>query len=347
MKKILFLFTLTVILAAPLRPVAAAKAPQVTTDAYSLIAEVNNLRVSYGLPAYSVNPILMGIAQQHAEFMAANGVSHIGYGGTRPYQRALNAGYPLAGDLSLGGFISENITAGREKSVQDAVLEWQGDDPHWHTMMSTDLMEIGAGVVVVGDYVYYVIDCARPTGANPPAVNTAAPGETAKPAVVIEPGPPLARTAMPSTPNADGRLIHEVKPGETLWLIAVTYKVTVLQIRELNYMSENEAIYPGEKLLIGKDIVVTVAPEITETPSRAAATDAIASALPNNLPTATLIPRSSPTSPLAIAIPTEILPTSVPAAPLGNNPNLLIVAVIFLAALVLAGVLVFSGRGKN
>lgn len=342
MKKILFLFTLTVVLTVPLAPVAAAKPPQVTTDAYSLIAEVNNLRVSHGLPAYSVNPILMGIAQQHAEFMSANGVSHIGYGGTRPYQRALNAGYPLAGDLSLGGFISENITAGREKSVQDAVIDWQGDQPHWHTMMSTDLMEIGAGVVVVGDYVYYVIDCARPTGSNPPAVTTAAPGETAVVAI-IEPGPPLARTALPSTPNADGRLIHEVKPGETLWLIAVTYKVTVLKIRELNYMSENEAIYPGEKLLIGKDIVVTVAPELTETPSDVP-TDAIASAVPNNLPTATLIPRSSPTSPPMNPVATDVPPTSVPAAPLTNNPNLLIVAVIFLAALVLAAVLVFSGR---
>lgn len=343
MKKLLSLTTILLILATPFTP-AAAKPPQVTTDAYSLIAEVNNLRTSYGLPAYDVSPTLMGIAQQHAEFMSVNGVSHIGYGGTRPYQRALNAGYPLAGDLSLGGFISENITAGRDKSVQDAVLEWQGDDPHWHTMMSTDLMEIGAGVVVVDNYVYYVIDCARPLGAKPPAViNTAAPGETAKPVATIELGPPLARTAVPNTPGADGRLIHEVKPGETLWLIAVTYKVTVLQIRELNYMSETDAIYPGEKLLIGKDMIVTVAPALTETPS-IVPTSLLPSAAAPDLPTATLILRASPTLPPSLPAPTEAAPTSVPAAPLAGNPNLLIVVVIFLAALVLAAVLVFTGR---
>lgn len=343
MKKLIFYPIIFLLIAAPLTSVEA-KPPRVDTDVYSLIAEVNNLRTSYGLPAYSVSPILMGIAQQHAEFMSVNGVSHIGYGGTRPYQRALNAGYPLAGDLSLGGFHSENITAGRDKSVQDAVLEWQGDDPHWHTMMSTDLMEIGAGVVVVDNYMYYVIDCARPLGGNPPAVvKTAAPGETAKPVVTIELGPPLARTVMPSTPGPDGRLIHEVKPGETLWLIAVTYKVTVLQIRELNYMSETDAIYPGEKLLVGKDIVVTVAPALTETQS-IEPTSVIPSAVPLDLPTATLIPRASPTSPPSVLAPTDPSPTSSPAAPITGNPNLLIVVVIFLAALVLAAVLVFTGR---
>ncbi len=343
MKKLLSLIIFLIVLAAPLSS-AAAKPKPVVTDAYSLIAEVNNLRASYGLPAYDVSPILMGTAQQHAEFMSVNGVSHIGYGGTRPYQRALNAGYPLAGDLSLGGFMSENITAGGDKSVQDAVLEWQGDQPHWHTMMSTDLMEIGAGVAIVDGYVYYVIDCARPLGAKSPQVNTPAPGETQQAVAPVEVGPPLARTVVPSTPNAEGKLIHVVGPGETLWLIAVTYKVTVLKIRELNYMSDTDAIYPGEKLLIGKDIIVTVAPAVTEseTPSSASSIEVAPAA--SDVPTATFVPSYTRTPLPTLPLPTDLASTDTPAAPQALNLSMVIVGAILLAALVLAGILVYAGR---
>lgn len=365
MRKILFSILLLTILISPITPVAA-KPKAADTDPYSMIAEVNALRTSNGLPAYTVSPILMGIAQQHAEYMAANGVSHYGYGGTRPYQRALNAGYPLAGDLSQGGFISENITAGGDKSVQQAVLDWQGDQPHWHTMMSTDLMEIGAGVAIVNGYVYYVIDCARPLGAKPPAVNTAAPGETQQPqqpVATIYVGPPLARTVIPSTPNAEGRLVHTVGPGETLWLIAVTYNVTILEIRELNYMSETDAIYPGEKLLIAKDVVVTLAPIMAENttpsipvaPSSSSPSDS--SDVPSALDTVEPDPATATNSiassssytrtPLpTLPLPTNLAPVSTaPAtAPLAIDSSLLIVGAILLAALVLAGVLVYAGR---
>src|SRR5205823_1348766 len=99
--------------------------------------------------------------QTHAEYMAAiRTVTHYDAGGLRPYQRGLAAGYPLAGDLSLGGFYSENIMAGNNLSVQEAVTAWQGDTPHLLTMLAPGLQEIGAGVALVGGYVYYVIDCA-------------------------------------------------------------------------------------------------------------------------------------------------------------------------------------------
>ena len=243
-RKLLFI-VLLILLLVSVTPVAAK--PQKAPDAFSLIAEVNALRTSYGLTPYTVSPILMGTAQNHAEYMSRNGVSH-DEGGVTFADRLANAGYPL------GVFRSENISAGMNQSVQDTVLQWQGDDLHWHTMMSPDLTEIGAGVAIVNGYVYYTIDCARPLGAKPPPVNTLAPGETRQPVATVYIGPPLARTVVPNTPNADGKLVHVVGPGETLWLIAVTYKVTVLQIRELNYMSDADAIYPGQKLLIRKGL---------------------------------------------------------------------------------------------
>jgi uncharacterized protein YkwD len=310
--------------------------PGVVTDAYSLIAEVNAFRTSSGQPAFVVDSILMGIAQQHAEFMSVNGVSHIGYGGTRPFQRALNAGYPLAGDLSLGGFISENITAGNNKSVQDAVNGWRNSAPHTNTMVSPNLTEIGAGVALVGDYVYYVIIAARPTSSRQPqVVSTLAPGQVAPTLVVY--APPLASTAIPNTPEPDGSIYHIVQPGETLWLIAITYNVRVADIRQLNGMSETEAIYPNEELLIvkGTGLAATPGPVL---PTDEAAVTPQASATPTlRLP---IVSDASPTPTLAVS-PTA---TPEPLLVITREDGPLVLGVIVLAAVVLTLVLARPGR---
>jgi len=301
---------------------AQAAPRQVDTDPYSLIAAVNALRAANGLPPYAVSPILMATAQQHAEFMSVNGVSHTGYGGTRPFQRALNAGYPLAGDLSLGGFFSENITAGSDKSVQDAVTEWQGDAPHLNTMLSPNNQEIGAGVVIVDGYVYYVIDCARPTSGGGAVIAPTLPGGTPGVLPTFAPVAPLASTIFPATPLADGNLYHVVRPGETLWLIAITYGLRVAEIRQLNGMSETDAIYPSEKLLIRKTTgtLTPAAPQQTETPP---------------LPTATLGPQPvSPTADLATLTVATPQAQTLAAGVKWNSNSLLA-----LAGIVLAGVL--------
>ena len=86
----------------------AEEKPHLAGSPLELINAVNELRVSSGLAPYSINSILMATAQAHADYMAATGtVSHMGLGGTSVTGRLLAAGYPLAGDLSLGGFRPE------------------------------------------------------------------------------------------------------------------------------------------------------------------------------------------------------------------------------------------------
>jgi LysM repeat protein len=343
MKKIFLLITLLVMIGIPVASARAEspgggplKEPQVDTDPYSMIAEVNALRAANGLPAYSLSAILMSTAQAQAEFMSANGVSHSGPGGSSVTQRLLAAGYPLAGDLSLGGFRSENITAGNNKSVQQAVLEWQGDAPHLNTMLSPNLMEIGAGVAYVGDYVYYVIDCARPTtGGQQQVYPTPVPGSTQAAGAVIVPAAPLASTIIPSTPAEDGRLYHVVGPGETLWLIAISYGVKIADIRRLNNMAEADAIYPKEKLLIRDSAALVAAVESEAgTPASPLDTDPAATAAPTFTP----VPSWTP-----LPAPTQIAPTPVPVAPASSDSSLIVLGAIVTAALILAGVLVRAG----
>jgi LysM repeat protein len=54
-----------------------------------------------------------------------------------------------------------------------------------------------------------------------------------------------------STPGADGSVVHIVSSGETLIGIAVTYEVSLEQIRQLNNLS-SDVIYVGQRLVISQ-----------------------------------------------------------------------------------------------
>jgi LysM repeat protein len=230
-------------------------------DPYTLIAEVNALRSANGLPELIPDPILMSVSQSHADYMASIGsVTHYSADGSRPFQRSLAAGYPVAGDLSLGGFHSENITAGTNMTPAEAVSQWTGDEPHLNTMLSPQYKDIGAGVSIVGNKIYYVIDTSRKSGSAVPAYIPQVVNGT--PVVNLN---PLVSTIFPSTPAADGSVIHQVRSGETLWLIAITYGVKIDEILALNNLPKDSPIYPKQELIIKKGLVPPPSPTSTPT----------------------------------------------------------------------------------
>ena len=309
-------------LAAGLQPVKAAHAqPAPQVSASDLIAEVNALRISNGLPTYTVSAILMQTAQGQADYMAATGsITHSGPGGISLTQRLLNAGYPLAGDLSLGGFRAENITGGSNKTAAQAVQEWTGDAPHLNTMLSPNLQEIGAGVAKVGSMVYLVIDCARPTTggqvpAYTPAAGESAPG-TFAPSDFMVP-------VVTNTPDQDGLVYHEVQYGQTLWSLAIGYGVKIDEIRALNNLGEEETIYQGERLLIRKD----TPPVPTPSPITPLATD------PAPAATASQTAKPSPET----AVPAATTVSTQPGL-VSNSTGGLVVGIALLVIL-LAGLL--------
>ncbi len=288
-----------------------------------VISAVNALRTAHGLPPYSVNSILMGTAQGQADFMAQTGtIQHTGPGGSTVTQRLLAAGYPLAGDLSLGGFRSENIVGSPGMTAQEAVDAWTGDAPHLNTMLSGDLQEIGAGVAEADGIMYYVIDCARPTtGGVPPAYT---PGAEAN----LNGGDDIIVPVKLATPNANGDLVHEVQQGQSLWSIAIAYGVHIAQIQQMNNLGQSTTIQRGYKLLVKRVGTPTPAP-------------------PTSTATDTEEPSSSPLPDLSTATLT-IIPSATPApyvssSMAGGGAVLGIVAV----ALVAAGLLAWLGRKKS
>ncbi len=306
---------------------ASARAPQRArpSTAYDLIEAVNALRAARGLPPYSVHPILMQIAQAQANYMAATGtITHYGPDGSRPFQRALAAGYPVAGDLSLGGWFSENIMGGPNLTAEDVVEAWMGDAPHQNTMLSSTLQDIGAGVAVSGNYYYYIIDCGLASGSKvsyTPGATTAPGGTPALPEATIP-------VAIVSTPDEKGDVYHVVQPGQTLWQIAVAYKTTVNAIKEINRLSSND-IYPNQKLLIRR-VGTATPPPPTAIPRRDSAT---ATPLPTlAIYTATATPTVTATPMAAVPVPLLARGTAV--------------AIIALVALIAAGLFAWAGRSR-
>ena len=288
--------------------------PSNLSSAVELIAEVNSLRISNGLPPYNQHPILMQIAQAHTNYQAAIGTgTHYGADGSRPFQRALAAGYPVAGDLSRGGYFSENIVWGSGKTPAEAVSNWQGDAPHLNTMLSPNLQDVGAGVATAGGMTYYTLDAGLASGSpvsyTPPAGISTAPGPGTQ--IVSDFMLPVSL----STPNDSGSIYHEVQFGQTLWSIAIAYETTVEQLKKANNLQGID-IFEGQKLLI----------KLVSTPT--ATEDQIEKA------TATIGLLTSTATKIEAA---TITPTPMPAAPVSTQVSGTIVFVIIASALIFAG----------
>jgi uncharacterized protein YkwD len=189
----------------------------IVPSAQALIDAINAERVNRGLPPLVAHPILMFNAQNHAEYMAAGGgITHFSADGSRPFQRHLAAGYPLAGDLSQGGYASENIVAGPAMTVQGALASWFGDEPHTNTMLSDKYHDCGSGVAVSGGMIYYCFDVARPISGSTARTPPATIPPPADDYVVYVPRNLTSGLRLRKQGNLGGELLRVLTPGE--WL---------------------------------------------------------------------------------------------------------------------------------
>ena len=270
--------------------------------ASELINAVNDLRIAYGLPPLNVNSILMYVAQSQADYLlTTDGASgHGRANGMSLTEQLLSLGYPLGGDLSLGGYRSENYVFSPGLDVQGAIHIWLGDDPHTNTMLSPNYFDIGGGVAIGKDgTVYYVIDTARHTDSGKPQEYTPVPAGTVVSGITVNGTPGVEQFMVPvtlSTPNSGGLVIHDVRYGQTLWSIAIAYNTTIQQIRNLNDLPSND-IYSDQKLLIRRVSTQTAtasplpAQEVVDSPTLVSSFIAYPTSTPNPIP---LFPGSDP-----------------------------------------------------
>jgi uncharacterized protein YkwD len=226
-----------------------------------IIEAVNNLRILNGLNMLAVHPVLMDVAAQQANALAASGgaVGHQRPCGMTLGQDLLMRGFALWGDLSQDGYRSENW--GIASSTEEIIASWLGDDLHANTMLSPHRSHLGAAVAV-SDQIYIVLETALQTNSGQmqhtaydiltgiPATRAACIGLSTQHAEYGN----LSQYSIPvamSTARPDGDVIHEVKYGQSLWSIAIQYSTTIEQIKRLNNLT-SDIIAPGWTLLIQK-----------------------------------------------------------------------------------------------
>lgn len=313
---------------------------------YDLIAAVNALRIANGLPALQVNDSLMSAAQSHSDFQAQIGTgTHTGSGGSSSKGRALAAGY--GGGANVG--VTENIATGMNMSAQQAVTIWQGDSLHLSTMLGSQYQEVGAGVAMNGDTVFYTLDVGYVSGGQASSSGTSGNTASGNVQTGASSGPTATRGIMPVstvTPGPDGNVIHTVAQGQTLWTIAASYNIALKDLLNLNNMTEKSFIHPGDKLIIRAGLPTatpTALPENTQPPAADTETPTItpgvstvaAEALADLIKTAT----AAPTLQTKNIAPSAIIPS-------GTDPVLIVIIGMIAAGLGLI-VLGFATRRRS
>jgi LysM repeat protein len=295
-----------------MQPASAESTTEKKGSANEVIALVNQVRVSNGLVPYQVNNALMASAQAHSNYQASIGsITHTGAGGSRPVDRAVAAGY--GGGMKI--YISENIYGGNNATPQQAVTLWKGDSLHLNTMISPNYTDIGVGVAVGGNTVYYTLDAGYITGS---------PGAGSNPTAPVTGGSPVPTrlSIIPvqlATPGPDGSIVHIVEVGQALWNIAAAYKVPLSDLLTWNDLTKDSFIHPGDKIIvrpagtITSTVAVTVVPSSTTLPEK-------------SMPTisASIWATSSPEAPsLILGTPSQIVEISPTPkiTPMGNSDN--------------------------
>lgn len=324
--KVIQLFLLLVMFA----PIQRARSAPLLS-ASELIAEVNALRASQGLQAYSVASGLTAYAQEHAEYCAS-----LGHG---THQHS-DGSYPWDAG------IQENVASGTEGllTVNVVVHTIWSDWGHWETMVGYTSGQVGAGMAISNGTVYYVLNVrggeqAQITpqpSSSPSAAATdegTAPAETATPASGSATAAYTFVPILTNTPQPDGSIVHIVKAGETLWSIALSYEVTVEELRWLNGMeSDSNEIYVEQRLLIR--------PANTETPTPVGGVSDTPQPI---IDRATRTPRPTSTPPpTGTATTAGSTPTSTPVPPFISTLDLK-----SLGIGVLVGLLILLAVGLN
>jgi LysM repeat protein len=225
--------------------IEAAPAGQVS--AYELIFAMNTLRVAYGFPPLIEDPIVDAVAQNTAQIMAANNMSwHIG----DVRGRIAAAGYGNGGTV----WATENFAVSYGGMGIDEIMAIWSDPDHMRPAVTAAYCHIGAGTAQSADgQIYYILQAAYVSGQECGSVSSSG-GGTSQPGGVPNLSYGLIQPVKIATPDADGKVYHEVQSGQSFWSIAIAYQITIHDLEVWNNLSRDTPLKTGQRLFIpGED----------------------------------------------------------------------------------------------
>jgi len=190
-------------------------APLKQVSAYELILAMNTLRVSYGLPALIEDPIVNAVAQSTAAIMAANNMSwHIG----DVRGRIAAAGYGNGGTV----WATENFAVSHGNMGIDEIMAVWADPDHMRPAVNPAYCHVGAGAAQTSDgRTYYILQAAYVSGQECGSASPSSPAGTLQPGTVPNPVSQLIIPVKIATPDAEGKIFHDVRAGQSFWSIAI------------------------------------------------------------------------------------------------------------------------------
>jgi LysM repeat protein len=219
------------------------------TSAYELILAMNTLRVSNGLPALVEDPIIDAVAQSTAEIMAANQMStHIG----NVRGRLASAGYGGGGTV----WATENFAMGMGNMGIDEIMAVWADPAHMLPAVTAAYCNVGAGMATANGRTYYILQAAYVSGKSCGDITSVSPGTSQSGGTGTGYVSQVIIPVKIATPDADGKIFHEVQAGQSFWSIAIAYQITIHDLEVWNNISRLTPLKTGQKLFIpGKDTV--------------------------------------------------------------------------------------------
>jgi len=244
-KLTLSLLMIAILLVGFLRPEGQVRAAQhqanaalyAGVSAADLIAAMNSLRVSNGFSPLIEDPIIDAVAQSTAQIMAANQMSsHIG----DVRGRIAAAGYGGGGTV----WATENFAYGN-MAIDEIMVMWS-DAAHMLPATVGAYCNVGAGVAKASNgFTYYILQAAYVSGKACGAYTSSGSSSTGPIAV-----PQVIIPVIVATPDAEGRIYHEVQAGQSLWSIAIAYHITIHDLEVWNNISRDDKLQIGQRLFI-------------------------------------------------------------------------------------------------
>ena len=217
--------------------------PAEQVSAYDLILAMNTLRVANGLPALIEDPIVNAVAQNTAATMAANNMSwHIG----DVRGRLAAAGYGGGGTV----WATENFAvSGGGMGIDEIMATW-ADPDHMRPAVTPEYCHVGAGAAKSpSGQTYYILQAAYVSGQECGTSSSSA-GGTPQAGGVPNPVSQLIVPVKIATADADGKVFHEVKAGQSFWSIAIAYQITIHDLEVWNNLTRDTPLKAGQRLFI-------------------------------------------------------------------------------------------------
>ena len=123
--------------------------------------------------------------------------------------------------------------------IDEIMLAWS-DPTHMIPAVNPAYCNVGAGVAKADNgRTYYILQAAYTSDKACGEYTSVAGGSNTVPGGVTGVSGIIIPVKI-AKPDAEGRIYHEVKSGQSLWSIAVAYKITIADLETWNNISRSE-----------------------------------------------------------------------------------------------------------